>query len=210
MGIKMTAKKRKEERDKKVYVGGRPYIWMDGYKGTDENMRCRGLQYELNKEFTCNGVPKICDNGFHFCKHLGQVINNYYEFNGYNRYFKVKALVPLDDSRYEESKYAAKKIVFLEEVGYDKLEKYIKDECPLVDSEDDWNKCKEIGYEEYAKNIFVNSMRKLGYSKAFIEILAKENDESSMKEIIDRAKALKAENISKDLSVYLLISWDNF
>lgn len=28
MGIKMTAKKRKEERDKKVYVGGRPYIWM--------------------------------------------------------------------------------------------------------------------------------------------------------------------------------------
>lgn len=31
-----------------------------------------------------------------------------------------------------------------------------------------------------------------------------------MKEIIDRAKALKAENISKDLSVYLLISWDNF
>ena len=34
---------------------------------------------ELNKEFTCNGVPKICDNGFHFCKHLGQVINNYYE-----------------------------------------------------------------------------------------------------------------------------------
>ena len=52
MGIKMTAKKRKEERDKKVYVGGRPYIWMDGYKGTDENMCCRGLQYELNKEFT--------------------------------------------------------------------------------------------------------------------------------------------------------------
>lgn len=117
MGIKMTAKKRKEERDKKVYVGGRPYIWMDGYKGTDENMCCRGLQYELNKEFTCNGVPKRCDNGFHFCKHLGQVINNYYEFNGYNRYFKVKALVPLDDSRYEESKYAAKKIIFLEEVG---------------------------------------------------------------------------------------------
>ena len=210
MGIKMTAKKRKEERDKKVYVGGRPYIWMDGYKGTDENMCCRGLQYELNKEFICNGVPKICDNGFHFCKHLGQVINNYYEFNGYNRYFKVKALVPLNDSRYEENKYAAKKIVFLEEVGYDKLEKYIKEECPLVVSEDGWNKCKEIGYEEYAKNIFVNSMSKLGYSKAFIEILAKENDESNMKEIIDRAKALKAENISKDLSVYLLISWDNF
>ena len=46
MGIKMTAKKRKEERDKKVYVGGRPYIWMDGDKGTDERMCCRGLQYE--------------------------------------------------------------------------------------------------------------------------------------------------------------------
>lgn len=27
------------------------WIWVDGYKGTDKDMKCRGYQYEFGKQF---------------------------------------------------------------------------------------------------------------------------------------------------------------
>lgn len=207
MGLKLNAKKKREEKAKRIFVDGIPHIWVDGYKGTDKDMCCRGYQYELNKEFVCEGKASKCNNGFHFCTYLGQVIDNWYRFDGNNRYFKVKALIPLEDSKYNEDKYAAKKIILVEEVGYSQLERYIKEKCPLVKSEKDWIKCKENGYEEFCKEIFRTEMSKYGYSETFIDVLFNDKGSDYCDEVIQKAKAFYDEKVSKDLAVYMLMSY---
>ena len=207
MGMMLNAKKRREEKKNRVFVNGIPHVWVEGYKGTDKDMRCRSFQYELNKEFECEGKASKCNNGFHFCTYLGQVIDHWYHFDGNNRYFKVKALIPLEDSKYEEDKYAAKKIILLEEVGYNQLERYIKEKCPSVKSEEDWIKCKKDGYEEFCKNIFRTEMSKYGYSETFIDVLFDDKGEDYCDELIQKAKAFYEEKVSKDLAVYMLMSY---
>ena len=137
----------------------------------------------------------------------GQVIENYYRFNGNNRYFKVKALVPIEDTKCRDDKFAAKKIILLEEVGYKQLEKYIKKECPIVKSEEDWLRCREIGYSEFCKTTFNVEMSKYGYSETFIDVLFDDKGEDYCNDLIKKAKAFYEEKVSKDLAVYMLMNY---
>ena len=63
---------------------------MKGYKGTDKDMRCRGMQYEVGKTFHADGKIEVCDNGLHFCIRLTDVFD-YYEHSNGNRFFEVEA-----------------------------------------------------------------------------------------------------------------------
>jgi len=40
-----------------------------GYKATDQNMCCRGFQFELEKWYDHNGDVSLCESGFHFCEY---------------------------------------------------------------------------------------------------------------------------------------------
>ena len=124
-----------QEQEKQEKYLGENYIWVEGYKGTDENMCCQaglyfyGEQYQLNEERICNGNPEICSNGFHFCLNLQEVFH-YYPFDFKNRFFKVKAYVKESDyDNYEKyHKLAAKKIILTEEIDVrheDVLERHI-------------------------------------------------------------------------------------
>lgn len=206
MGLKLTASKRREEKNKKIFIDGLPYVWVEGYKGTHQDMTCRGYQYEINKEFECEGKVDVCRNGFNFCTYLNEVIDNYYSFDGNNRYFKVRALIPLKDSKEKKDKYAAKKIILTEEVGYKQLERYIKEYCPLVKSEEDWTNCCKLGYKEFVRDIFKTEMTQYGYSETFIDVLFDDYDEDDCCEIIKKAKAFYEEKVSKDLAVYMLMN----
>ena len=62
---------------------------MKGYKGMDENMKCRGMQYEVGKTYHAYGDINVCSNGLHFCERLSDVFD-YYDRNG-NRFFEVEA-----------------------------------------------------------------------------------------------------------------------
>ena len=42
---------------------------MIAYKGFNEDMTCRGFQYEEGKEYEYDGDIKLCEEGFHACKH---------------------------------------------------------------------------------------------------------------------------------------------
>ena len=47
------------------------------YKGFDKNMKCRGFQYEVGKEYEMDGEIKCCNRGFHACKSPIEVWNYY-------------------------------------------------------------------------------------------------------------------------------------
>ena len=43
----------------KKVISDDEWIWVDGYKGTDEDMKCHDFQYELNKQFDMPEDVKI-------------------------------------------------------------------------------------------------------------------------------------------------------
>ena len=47
------------------------------YKGTDKDMRCKGLQYEIGKPVTVGGDIKLCERGLHACEMPLDVLNYY-------------------------------------------------------------------------------------------------------------------------------------
>ncbi len=70
---------------------------MIGYKGFDMDMKCRGFQYELGKEYKEDNAI-ICNSGFHFCEYPLDVFMYYHP--SISRYALVSTDAPVigDDS----------------------------------------------------------------------------------------------------------------
>lgn len=47
------------------------------YKGMDSKMQCRGMQYEVGKEFSVDGEIECCGNGLHACERPLDVLGYY-------------------------------------------------------------------------------------------------------------------------------------
>ena len=94
------------------------WIWVDAYKGTDANMRCKGKQYLMNVEDNYNGKVALGSKGYHVCTKLEHVFKDY-DYNFTNRFFKVRALVNAKDYQYRNPNntvLVAKAIKFVEEI----------------------------------------------------------------------------------------------
>lgn len=97
------------------------WIWVDAYKGTDENMVCKGKQYRMNVEDTYGDKVVLGSKGYHVCTDLKHCFKEY-DYNFKNRFFKVKALVNAKDYRYRNpnnTTLVAKAIKFVEEITDD-------------------------------------------------------------------------------------------
>lgn len=86
------------------------HIWVDGFKGTDMNVECRGHKFEIGKTSKIDGNIEMCKNGFHFCTELKEVMNYYSIVTNYgeytkNRFFKVRAKVKRRDYLLSKGEY---------------------------------------------------------------------------------------------------------
>lgn len=181
--------------DKKETQTEEEWIWVEGYKGTDKDMKCRCYQYELGKQFDMPEDAKIeaCEGGFHLCSILTDVYR-YYDIGYGNRFFKVKALVrkkDYDDLQQtsahsyifalsmKDSKLAAKSIEFIEELTPDEiLKSYVTGDWTDEDKQEaiqhgiDYVKNKHVALEQ-EKN--VQTLVELGYSEPFASWLVSDD-----------------------------------
>lgn len=74
------------------------WIWVEGVKGMDKDMQCRGYQFEIGRQEDMPEGEKIidCRSGFHFCLNLADVFE-YYDIGNGHRFFRVKGLVRKKD-----------------------------------------------------------------------------------------------------------------
>ena len=86
------------------------------YKGFDENLRCRGYQFEVGKEYEQEGEIVCCENGFHACTNPFDVLNHY-AANGKNRFCVVEQSGVIKSGEGFRTKKASSKIKIKAEIG---------------------------------------------------------------------------------------------
>lgn len=85
---------------------------MKCYKGFDKDLKCRGFQYEIGKEYE-EDAADICHKGFHACENPMDVFGYYNPAD--SRYCEVD--LDTNEQTEEDSKRVGKKIKIETEIG---------------------------------------------------------------------------------------------
>ena len=102
---------------------------MKAYKGFDKELKCRGFQYEVGKEYETDSA-KLCDRGFHACENPLHTLRYYAP--GDSRYCEVE-LDATEERENGDSKRVGKRIRIETEIGLKGLieagVKFVFDKC---------------------------------------------------------------------------------
>ena len=196
------------------------WIWVEGYKATERDMKCRDYQYTLGElhKMPNDSEIKECESGFHFCRDLKDVFN-YYGIHSGHRFFKVCARVRKSDyesygdyteeymmyrrqglgylySNRTVDKLVARSIVFERELTPDEiLERFIN----LNEWSDEYKRLAlEIGIDNASDRMRVDTLTDLGYSETFAKLIIDGKK-------FDIAKAVASqEGLSMDMKCWLI------
>ena len=106
-----------------------------GFKGFDKDLKCRGFQYEIGKDYEQEGIVKCCERGFHFCENPFDVFGYYSPSD--SRYCEVEGYGNADKAN-DDSKVATSNIHISAEIGLNGLikagVKFILDKVNFNDS----------------------------------------------------------------------------
>ena len=89
---------------------------MIGYKAFNQDLTCRGFQYEIGKTYSIKGLPILCQKGFHFCENIADTYR-YYPMSDNTRICKIEAIGEIVTEN--NIKYCTNKIKILEEITND-------------------------------------------------------------------------------------------
>ena len=89
------------------------------YKGFDEDLSCRGFQYEIGKEYCLDGELELCANGFHASQNPLDVFD-YYSMSSSTRYAMVELWGDVDFA-IDNEKLCATNIRIVKEMSIDEL-----------------------------------------------------------------------------------------
>ena len=97
---------------------------MKGYKAFNQNLMCRDMQYKIGKEYTFDGEPIPCQQGFHFCKSIADCYS-FYSMSDDTRICEITASgdITTDD----EVKYCTNKIKIVREVKNPRIKSNLSD-----------------------------------------------------------------------------------
>ena len=137
----------------KVCAGGER---MKAYKGFDKDLKCRGFQYEVGKEYETDKA-KACEYGFHACENPLDVFKYFAPAN--SRYCEVEQSGTLDKHN-EDSKVASTKIRIVREIGLKGIieagVKFILDRVNRKDTKEsntgDYSAATNTGFRSLATN----------------------------------------------------------
>ena len=133
------------------------------YKGTDKDMKCRGFQFELGKEYE-EAEAKLCDKGFHGCEYPLDVFAHYAPAD--SRFFVADLDGVTDEMESDDTKRVGTKIKLRAEIGIPGIVKaaveYIKEkaessdnqtgDCSAATNTGDWSAATNTGYRSAATN----------------------------------------------------------
>ena len=109
---------------------------MKTYKGFDKDLKCRGFQYEIGKEYETD-CAKVCEAGFHACKQPIDVFRYYPPAK--SRFCEVMQSGDISESQ-GDSKIASTKIKILQEIGIKEIinaqKEYVKNNCKIIKEEE--------------------------------------------------------------------------
>lgn len=89
-----------------------------GFKGFDKDLKCRGFQYEIGKDYEQEGEVKCCERGFHFCEDPFDVFRYYSPSD--SRYCEVEGDGNADKAN-DDRKVATSHIHISAEIGLNGL-----------------------------------------------------------------------------------------
>ena len=119
------------------------------YKGTDKNMRCKGLRYEIGKAVTIDGGVKLCERGLHACEMPLDVLNYYPPAT--SRYFEAE-LEGVTAEKRDDTKRVGNRLELKAELSIASLVKaqieYVKERATPKDTEHatgDWGAASATG-----------------------------------------------------------------
>ena len=119
-----------------------------GFKGFDKDLKCRGFQYEIGKDYEQEGEVKCCERGFHFCEKPFDVFRYYSPTD--SRYCEVEGY-GIADKANDDSKVATSHIHISAEIGLNGLikagVKFILDKVNFKEA-----KSTNTGYQSAATN----------------------------------------------------------
>ena len=84
------------------------------YKGTDKDMKCRGFQFELGKEYV-EEEAKLCNKGFHGCEYPLEVFAHYAPVG--SRFFVADLDGVMYETESDDTKRVGTKIKLKAEIG---------------------------------------------------------------------------------------------
>ena len=106
------------------------------YKGTDKDMKCRGFQFELGKEYV-EEEAKLCEKGFHGCEYPLDVFAHYGPAG--SRFFVADLDGVTDERESCDTKLVGTKIKLRAEIGIAGIVKaaveYIKERAESGDNQ---------------------------------------------------------------------------
>ena len=92
---------------------------MRGYKAFNKDLTCRGMQYEIGKEYKFDSEPVPCRQGYHFC----ETISDCYEFYPMEDDTRICEVEALGEITQEGVKFVTNYIKVLDEVTGENLKK---------------------------------------------------------------------------------------
>ena len=124
------------------------------YKGTDKNMKCRGFQFDLGKEYV-EEEAKLCEKGFHGCEYPLDVFAHYAPAD--SRFFVADLDGVTDETGSDDTKRVGTKIKLRAEIGIAGIVKaaveYIKERAESGDNQTgNRSAATNTGYRSAATN----------------------------------------------------------